>query len=408
MAKLIIISDPLSGIVHQLGESWTTIGRADGNMFQIGEGSVSGQHCEVKARGDELLVRDLNSTNGTFVGNMRVSEGIVKFGQTFRLGNVAVRFENSLAAIPKVTVIGPDTPAPRAVMELPPKPAPNGAETGAQHQVLFVDDSMAFLESFATLCRELSGHRWQIQTATTADCALKILAEQPIDLAVLDIKMPMLDGLQLLALVHKRYPQLKVAVMTGSNNEGNRAAALASGAELFMEKPSGADNIRLAFKMLDDILQWSEQKEGFSGAFQRINLPDVIQLECLNRNSLILEVQNSQKHGQIFIASGEVTHAAVGTLVGEQAFYQLLQLKGGQFQVKPFKEPPQRTIAGHWEILLMDAARASDEFDTEMRAKKAAGSGAKPPLPTLDASLGTEVIVAATYDGGWKPTGNGS
>lgn len=376
-------------------------------MFQIGEGSVSGQHCEVKARGDELLVRDLNSTNGTFVGNLRVSEGIVKFGQTFRLGNVAIRFENSLAAIPKVTVIDPDTPAPRAVMVLPAKPAENGAETGRKYQVLFVDDSMAFLESFATLCGELSGHQWQVHTATTADRALTILAEQPIDLTVLDIKMPMLDGLQLLALIHKRFPQLKVAVMTGSNSESNRATALANGAELFLEKPSGTDNIRLAFKMLDDILQWSEQKEGFSGALQRINLPDVIQLECLNRNSLILEVQNSQRHGQIFIESGEVTHAAVGTLTGEQAFYQLLQLKGGQFQVKPFKEPPQRTIAGHWEILLMDAARASDEFDTAMRTKKAeAAPGIRLPVPTLDASLGTEVIVAATYDGEWKPAGS--
>ena len=57
----------------------------------------------------------------------------------------------------------------------------------------------------------------------------------------------------------------------------------------------------------------------------------------------------------------------------------------------------------------MDAARASDEFDTAMRAKQALKDAAPPPpVPTLDPSLGTEVIVAATYDGEWKPAGNGS
>ena len=95
MSKLVITTEPLCGVVHLLGESWTTIGRSDGNMFQIGESSVSGRHCEVKARGDELLVRDLNSTNGTFLGGSKASEGVVKFGQSFRIGNVDLRFERS-------------------------------------------------------------------------------------------------------------------------------------------------------------------------------------------------------------------------------------------------------------------------------------------------------------------------
>src|SRR6516225_4872158 len=113
MAKLTIITEPLGGIVHMLGDSWTTLGRTEGNMFQINEQSVSSRHCEVKARGDELLVRDLNSTNGTFVGGMKVTEGIVKFGQSFRVGNVEVRFESSISAIPKVAVLDSGPAVPR-------------------------------------------------------------------------------------------------------------------------------------------------------------------------------------------------------------------------------------------------------------------------------------------------------
>jgi CheY-like chemotaxis protein len=405
MSKLVIVTEPFGGVIHQLGESWTTIGRADSNMFQIAEGSISGRHCEVKARGDELVVRDLNSTNGTFIGGSRVSEGIVKFGQTFRLGNIDLRFEHTLKAIPKVSILDSSAPVPRAVMVLPSKPAEEPEESRPKFNVLFVDDSMAFLDSFAQLCGELSAGRWNVHTAATADCALKLLEENPIDLAVLDINMPMLDGIQLLTIIHRRYPTLKVAILTSLANEANRGAALANGAELFMEKPAAAGEIRVAFRMLEDVLEWSEQKEGFSGALQKINLPDVIQLECLNRNSLILEVRNSQTQGQIYISCGEVTHAAVGTLIGEQAFYQLLLIKGGKFQVKPFKAPPQRTIEGHWEILLMDAARASDE-DTSFRAKEPEKKKDPAPQAGLDAAFGSDIIVAATYDGEWKHTGN--
>ena len=59
---------------------------------------MSGRHCEVRLRGEELVVRDLQSTNGTFVDGKKISEGVVKPGQTLRLGEVELRFENSAPA----------------------------------------------------------------------------------------------------------------------------------------------------------------------------------------------------------------------------------------------------------------------------------------------------------------------
>jgi CheY-like chemotaxis protein len=417
MAKLVVISEPLTGFIHELGDNWTTIGRADSNMFQLAEPSVSSRHCEVKARPDGLLVRDLSSTNGTFIAGKRISEGIVQLGQTFRLGNMDVRFEVSVAAIPKVAVLSSDAPVPRAVLPLPAKPASESASSLPKYQVLFVDDSMAFLDSFAVLCGELSGGRWQIHTAATADCALAILQEQPLDLAVLDIGMPMLDGIQLLGLIHRRYPQLKVAVLTSLATENNRAACLANGAELFLEKPISNDGIRLAYRMLNDILQWTRD-QGFTGALQQINLPDIIQLQCLNRNSLILEVRNASTQGLIFIEAGQIIHATVGSREGEAAFNHLLKLTGGEFHEKAFKPPPHQTITGRWEFLLMEAARASDE-ETGLRQKMPPptppSQPVAPPSPPVSAPdpletdhlLGDDIQIVATYDGQWKPADNG-
>src|SRR4029077_12506058 len=111
--------------------------------------------------------------------------------------------------------------------------------------------------------------------------------------------------------------------------------------------------------MLNDLVRWN--REGFSGALRHVGLQEVIQTECNSRHSSILEIRNAELRGQIYIEAGAVTHAAVGTLTGEQAFYRLMSLRGGEFQLKPFKAPAQRTIESRWEFLVMDAARASDE-----------------------------------------------
>jgi CheY-like chemotaxis protein len=382
MARLVVITPALASSAHELGENWTTIGRADGNGFQIVESSVSGRHCEVRVLGEELQVRDLISTNGTFIASQKISEGVVKHGQVLRLGDVELRFEMTAASpgtsfnskMLATNIAASLAPAP--VPAKPPVAAPAAVAGGEKFQVLFVDDSMAFLELFGGLCTEYAKGTWLIRTATSADRALAVLQESPVDLVVLDIAMPMLDGLQLLGIINRRHPGIKIAVMTGKATEAKRADALANGAELFLEKPVSADGMRMAFNVLNDLVSW--HREGFTGALRQVGLPEVIQMECNGRHSSILEIRNNDVRGQIFIEAGVITHAAVGPLTGETAFYRLLSLRGGEFSVKGFKPPPQRTIESRWEFLLMDAARASDEETVMLKKTSApAASSAK-------------------------------
>ena len=67
MAKLVLLSAGMSGRVHELKVDKTTVGRVDDNTFQIPEPSVSSHHCEILLRGSDVVVHDLNSTNGTFI-----------------------------------------------------------------------------------------------------------------------------------------------------------------------------------------------------------------------------------------------------------------------------------------------------------------------------------------------------
>ena len=98
MAKLVLLSAGMTGRTHELKVDKTTVGRLEDNMFQIAEPSVSSHHCEVLVRGKDVIIKDLNSTNGTFINGEKVSgDSPLKPGQILRLGQVEIRLETDAA-----------------------------------------------------------------------------------------------------------------------------------------------------------------------------------------------------------------------------------------------------------------------------------------------------------------------
>ena len=384
MSRLVAINPGLTGLSYELGTRWVTIGRSDKNAFQIVEPSVSSQHCEVLLRGNELVVRDLRSTNGTFIEDKTITEAVLQPGQTLRLGEVELRLE--------ITAPDPDAPAP-ATAPVPVKKPEAAGGTQKQYRVLFVDDSMAFLEMITDLFGARENITWEILTATSPDKALAILQQKLIDLVVLDIGMPLLDGIQLLGLIHQRYPNIKKVVLTGESDDRHRAACLANGAELFLLKPGDDDGWRLIFNLLTSLLRW-EDSDDFVSTLSENGLYNVIQLECVGGNSSLLEVRNRQTAGEIYIEGGAIVHASAGKLVGEKAFHQLLSLTDGEFRLVPFRAPPARTVQRQWELLIA-ATRAQDEENysadddvTILITKKrppAQPPPSAPPVPTPEA-----------------------
>lgn len=226
--------------------------------------------------------------------------------------------------------------------------------------VMLVDDDQALLETLRLLLVELSGQTWQVHTASDSAQALALLQKQPMNLMVVDIHMPMVDGLQFLKLVHRKYPSLAKVVLTGDNTGTYRDACLNSGAELFLEKPRSQGGWPGVFATLHELVRL-QPEEGFQGVLRRAGLQDILQMECLSRNSSLLQITGTAGSGSIFIKDGQIVHAEMGGQHGEEAFNRLLALSGGQFHLLPFTEPSSRTIDGPWEYLLMEAARKRDE-----------------------------------------------
>ena len=98
MPRLVVLSEGLTGRSHELKGESTTVGRVEDNAFQIPDSSVSSHHCEILLRGSEVVIRDLNSTNGTFINGQQITEATLKPSQILRLGQVEVRLEGEQGA----------------------------------------------------------------------------------------------------------------------------------------------------------------------------------------------------------------------------------------------------------------------------------------------------------------------
>ena len=104
-ARLLAIAGPLEGSAWVLEEE-ISIGRDKTNSIACEDNSVSRRHCVVQAMGDVFIVRDLGSSNGTFVNGLPVTEHSLEPGDQVRIGRSVFRFENYDESQPAAVMTG--------------------------------------------------------------------------------------------------------------------------------------------------------------------------------------------------------------------------------------------------------------------------------------------------------------
>jgi CheY-like chemotaxis protein len=104
----------------------------------------------------------------------------------------------------------------------------------AKIRVLMVDDEERFRE---TTSRLLINRGFATTIAASGEEAFTILKSNPHDVVILDIKMPGMDGHQILAQIKKNYPHIQVIMLTGHGSDGSAQKALASQAFDYLNKP---------------------------------------------------------------------------------------------------------------------------------------------------------------------------
>ncbi len=263
--------------------------------------------------------------------------------------------------------------------------------------VLIVDDEKPFLES-VKLGFQTHESDFKLFTAENGQAAIDLLEAHTIDIIVTDVKMPVMDGFELLAYISNMYPSLPVIVMSAYADAAMQKKFMRMGALGLLEKPLDFDDLAA---MVTKWLQMTNQSAPLSG----ISVESFLQLIQLEQTTYLLKVcprdQQAEDVGFIYALNGELYDAIYGELRGEKAVFEILKWDHPRIAVQ--KSPPQkfkRNIQKSIMSILLEASTQKDESqdgsqandradkqtarvskDADQKASISADAAAAPRLP---------------------------
>ena len=95
MPKLTVLTEGIETTSFELAKEVTSVGRVQGNDIVLDHQSVSGSHGELVLRGQDVYIRDLGSTNGSYIDGSKVAESPVQPGEAITFGEVQLKLEGA-------------------------------------------------------------------------------------------------------------------------------------------------------------------------------------------------------------------------------------------------------------------------------------------------------------------------
>ncbi|MFZ4694261.1 MAG: FHA domain-containing protein [Verrucomicrobiia bacterium] len=101
MPKLVVTSEEMKGRTFELVDEKVGVGRLPENQIRLEDKAISSHHAELQRKGEDYLVRDLNSTNGTRVNGQRVVEQRLTHGDIISFGHLELQYFSSSKSAPQ-------------------------------------------------------------------------------------------------------------------------------------------------------------------------------------------------------------------------------------------------------------------------------------------------------------------
>lgn len=128
------------------------------------------------------------------------------------------------------------------------------------------------------------------------------------------------------------------------------------------------------------------------GNLQDMSLPNLVQMICTDRRKAALIVRRQRtEEGILFFEGGEIVHARMGVLEGEDAAYELLQWTEGTFHLGEQSRIPRHTIDTPWHYLMLEAMKRMDEGNLAASAVNAP-INLSPQQTAVDEELEYQII----------------
>jgi CheY-like chemotaxis protein len=233
--------------------------------------------------------------------------------------------------------------------------------------VLVVDDEPTV--RFA-LAEGLTDRRRGVKTATAASGleAITVLESEPVDLVLTDLRMPEMDGFELLAHLRRNFAGLPVIVMTALG--GSETASRLDGAVECFTKPFNVPALKAKIREL--------LAQRVKGRVENITLPSFLQLLELERKTCTLAITSLGRAGGLFFRGGRLVGAATGELSGQPAALEIVTWEDADIEILDVCPQVEPEIGAGLSYLLMEGMRLQDERE----------SGQAPPRTTAPPAVG--------------------
>jgi CheY-like chemotaxis protein len=227
--------------------------------------------------------------------------------------------------------------------------------------VLIVDDEKLFLSSLKEGLLAFADE-FSVITANNGQKAIDKLNQQDVDLVVTDLKMPEMDGFQLLTQMIKDHPHIPVIVMTAFGTPDIEKNIQELEAFDYLEKP--IDLQLLADKIRNGISKHSD------GHLKGIMLFSFLQLLQLEKKTCVLKIKSYDKKGILYFFKGELIDASYDKSVGEAAAFEIVCWEDAEIEIVKVSKKLHRRIAKPLQNILMEAAQKNDEEKLNGNAAK--------------------------------------
>ena len=228
--------------------------------------------------------------------------------------------------------------------------------------VLIVDDEKVFLLSLSDGLKSYSDE-FNVLIAFNGKEAVKILNSTKIDLVVTDLKMPEMDGFQLLAYLTRHFPDIPTIVMTAFGTPDMEGKLLTMGATQYLEKP-------LDFDVLADNIRQHVARDDSQGHIKGITLGTFLQFLEMEGKTCTLTVTSNECIGRLYFLEGELINAKTETSEGEQAAHEIIAWDETEIKINYSCKNKTKTISSPLSFVLMESCKIKDEASKQFEEQE--------------------------------------
>jgi CheY-like chemotaxis protein len=219
--------------------------------------------------------------------------------------------------------------------------------------VLIVDDEKPFLlsvtDGLAAYAKDFA-----VLTAINGKEAIKVLGSTEVNLVVTDLRMPTMDGFELLAHMSGNYPGIPVIVMTAYGTPEIEERLQKMGTFHYLEKP--LDLNVLADKITDALISGSAQDR-----IRGISLAAFLQLVEMENKTCTLTIKSHNTVGHLYFVKGDLLQAETGNLKGEEAALDIVAWDDVVIEIQYICAVKKKSIESPLAEILMEGFRLKDE-----------------------------------------------